>query len=225
MPGPRSTRSTRTTEEAAIPGAFEGETMTRRRLMTSTVHIAGALAAAGVAVPVLGFAIGPIFSRLPLRWQAVGPVEGFPITTYRSVVIRLTPDDIGEASLTTVFVRRRDPQIDTEPLDRWSHFIAVTSRCAHVGCPVNYVDAARAFICPCHGGVYDFRGIRTGGPPPRPLDRFFTRVRAGQLELGPRYSVNTRLKRFPPRDPGEDLDGIGPILYPPRPSTAKFPDS
>ena len=32
------------------------------------------------------------------------------------------------------------------------------------------------FICPCHGGVYDFRGKVDGGPPVRPLDRFYTRV-------------------------------------------------
>jgi menaquinol-cytochrome c reductase iron-sulfur subunit len=43
------------------------------------------------------------------------------------------------------------------------------------------------------------------------------------VEIGPRYSVNRNLKRFSPRDPGEPLDGIGPILYPPRPSTAKLP--
>jgi Rieske Fe-S protein len=217
------THRTRTTEEAGVPGAFEGETITRRRLMTSTAHLAGALAAAGVAVPVLGFAIGPIFTRLPLRWQGVGPVRDFPANTYRSVVIRLSDENIGDANLTTVFIRRRNPAADTEPLDRWSHFIAITSRCAHVGCPVNYVHAARSFICPCHGGVYDFRGLRTAGPPPRPLDRFFTRVRKGQVEIGPRYSVNSKLERFSPRDPGEDLDGIGPILYPPRPSTARFP--
>jgi menaquinol-cytochrome c reductase iron-sulfur subunit len=213
----------RRTEEAQIAGAFEGETITRRRLMTRTAQLAGAVAAAGFAVPVLGFAVGPIFTRLPLNWQPVGPVADFPTATYRSAVIRLTSDSIGDANLTTVFIRRRDPAVDTEPLDRWSHFIALTSRCAHVGCPVNYVDAARSFICPCHGGVYDFRGLRTAGPPPRPLDRFFTRVRNGQVEIGPRYSVNSRLERFSPRDPGESLDGIGPILYPPRPSTARFP--
>jgi menaquinol-cytochrome c reductase iron-sulfur subunit len=213
----------RTTEEAQLAGAFEGETITRRRLMTGTVHIAGLVAAAGVAAPVLGFAIGPIFTRLPLRWQPVGPVDGFPDTTYRSVVIRLTSDDVGEAALSTAFIRRRDPKVDSEPLDRWSHFIAISSRCAHVGCPVNYVDAARSFVCPCHGGVYDFRGLHVAGPPPRPLDRFFTRVRKGQVEIGPRYSLNSELERFSPRDPGESLDGIGPIVYPARSSTAEFP--
>ena len=46
----------------------------------------------------------------------------------------------------------------------------------HLGCPVRYVEAAQRFICPCHGGVYDFRGMVAGGPPVRPLDRFFTRL-------------------------------------------------
>ena len=62
----------------------------------------------------------------------------------------------------------------------------------HLGCPVRFVEAAGRFICPCHGGVYDFRGEVDGGPPVRPLDRFYTRVRNGQLEIGPRYSRQPR---------------------------------
>ena len=73
----------------------------------------------------------------------------------------------------------------------------------HLGCPVRFVAAAERFICPCHGGVYDFTGKVAGGPPVRPLDRFYTRVRDGQVEVGPRYSVNSEFERFPSyRDPG-----------------------
>ena len=90
----------------------------------------------------------------------------------------------------------------------------------HLGCPVRYIEAAERFVCPCHGGVYDFRGKSTGGPPVRPLDRFYTRVRNGQVEVGPRYSVNGEFRRFPSyRDPAQDLDGIGQYLYPGRFST------
>ncbi len=92
----------------------------------------------------------------------------------------------------------------------------------HLGCPVRYVDAAKRFICPCHGGVYDFTGKVTGGPPVRPLDRFHLRIRNGQLEVGPRYSVNCEFRVHEKyRDPGEDLDGIGQYLYPGRFSTPK----
>jgi menaquinol-cytochrome c reductase iron-sulfur subunit len=86
----------------------------------------------------------------------------------------------------------------------------------HLGCPVRWTPAAKRFICPCHGGVYDIRGMVTGGPPVRPLDRFYTRLNqaTGQVEVGPRYSVNSELRRFSPRYPGEPLDGVGQYLYP-----------
>jgi hypothetical protein len=62
-----------------------------------------------------------------------------------------------------------------------------------------------------------------GGPPVRPLDRFYTRVNNGQVEIGPRYSVNSELERFSPRDPGQPLDGIGQYLYPARFDTSSGP--
>ncbi len=80
------------------------------------------------------------------------------------------------------------------------------------------MDAAERFICPCHGGVYDLLGRRVGGPPVRPLDRFYTRVNGEakcSATAAARFSVNSELKRFSPRDPGEPIDGIGqftPIL-------------
>jgi quinol---cytochrome c reductase iron-sulfur subunit, bacillus type len=215
-------RRPRTTAETAVPGAFDGETLTRRRLMTSSAHAAGAIAASAILLPAIGFAVGPAFERPQATWESIGPLTDIPRTTYETRVITLSPG-IGEAGKTTIFVRRRDPGIDTEPADRFNRVIAITSRCAHVGCPVSYEDAARSFVCPCHGGVYDFRGRRTGGPPPRPLDRFYTRVRAGIVEVGPRYSLNSELRRFSPRDPGEPLDGLGQYLYPPRFSTPPAP--
>jgi menaquinol-cytochrome c reductase iron-sulfur subunit len=210
--------------EPRLPGAFDGETVTRRRLMTGTAHVAGAVAVSAVALPTLGFAFGPGLERQTVQWQPVGRAGDFRDDTSLPRVIRLTTEPIGEAARSIAFIRRRNPEIDREPLDRWNRFVAISTRCAHIGCPVNYYDAARSFVCPCHGGVYDFRGVRIGGPPPRPLDRFLTRVRDGQLEIGPRFSVNNELERFSPRDPGEALDGVGQYLYPARPSTAPLPE-
>jgi hypothetical protein len=127
---------------------------------------------------------------------------------------------VGEVGKTTVYIRRYNPDIDQE---RFQDFIALSTRCMHLGCPVRYTPAAQRFICPCHGGVYDFEGKVDGGPPVRPLDRFYNRVRNGQVEIGPRYSVNSELNRYPSyRDPGQDLDGIGQYIYPGRFSTPKL---
>ena len=222
--GPNQQRRSRPkyTSDALIPGAFEGETVTRRRLMTGGANAAGAIAAAAFTLPALGFAIGPIFQRARETWQDIGALSEFSDSDYSRRVVVLDPS-VGTVGKSTVFVRRRNAAIDKEPADQYNQVIAITSRCAHVGCPVNYVPAAQAFVCPCHGGVYDFRGLRIGGPPPRPLDRFFTRIRGGIVQLGPRYSVNSQLRRFSPRDPGESLDGIGQYLYPARFSTAPKP--
>ncbi len=114
-------------------------------------------------------------------------------------------------------------ELDSEERDEYNEVIAISTRCMHLGCPVRFVEASQRFICPCHGGVYDFEGKVSGGPPVRPLDRFYTRVRNGNVEVGPRFSVNSELRRFSPRDPGQPIDGIGQYIYPARPSVRKIP--
>lgn len=207
-----------------IPGAFEGETVTRRRLMTGAAHGAGAIAASAFLLPALGFALGPIFEEHKQHWQDVGALGDFPDDTYVPVTIQIS-EGIGETGKSTVYMRKHNESIDGKLRDSYDAYVAISTRCMHLGCPVRFVDAAQRFICPCHGGVYDFLGKVSGGPPVRPLDRFYTRVRNGRIQIGPRYSVNSELRRFSPRDPGEPLDGIGQYLYPSRPSIRKLPNT
>jgi Rieske Fe-S protein len=223
---PRKLPKSKYTAERDIPGAFEGETVTRRRFMTLTAHGAGAVAASAFALPALGFAAGSaIFDRPEVRWEPVGKPGDFPNDNYvPRVVTEVT--GIGEVGKTTVYMRAHNDALDgpiPAGIPGGGHFIAISTRCMHLGCPVRWVQAAERFICPCHGGVYDLTGKRSGGPPVRPLDRFYTRVSGDQVEIGPRYSVNSEFKRFPSyRDPGQDLDGIGQYLYPGRFSTPKL---
>jgi menaquinol-cytochrome c reductase iron-sulfur subunit len=200
------------------PGYFEGESMTRRHAFTIASQALGGLAGAAIILPAVGFAVAPIFHRGKERWEAVGPVSDFVEDTYRQVVFTET-EGIGDAGKTTAYVRMSSSELGEEP----GKFVAVSNRCAHLGCPVRFVEAAGNFICPCHGGVYDFQGKRIGGPPVRPLDQFQTRVRNGQVELGPRYSVTSQMEPVRARDPGEFTGGIWEYLYPPRPSTFPAP--
>jgi Rieske Fe-S protein len=220
----RHKQTSKYTLDRNMPGAFEGETVNRRRFMTGTAHAAGGVAAAAFTLPALGFAISPIFKRLPFQWQIIGTPADFTETAYTTKVITIV-QGIGEAGKSIAYVRTRWPAVDIEPHNRFNNFIALSSRCMHLGCPVRYVQAAERFICPCHGGVYNFRGLVAGGPPVRPLDRFYTYVHNGYVYLGPRYSVNSELERFSPRDPGEPLDGIGQFLYPARFDTSVLPST
>jgi menaquinol-cytochrome c reductase iron-sulfur subunit len=217
MAAQRKMQQSKYTADRLIPGSFAGETVTRRRFMTGTAHGAGAVAAAAFTLPSLAFAIGPIFKETPHHWAVAGPEGLFDEDNYVPVVVTITPG-IGQVGKTTIYVRKHNEKIDTDRYDKDTPYIAITSRCAHLGCAVRWVDAAKRFICPCHGGVYNLLGKRVAGPPVRPLDRFFTRVSKGLVEIGPRFSVNSELRRFSPRDSGEPIEGIGQYLYPSRPS-------
>jgi Rieske Fe-S protein len=197
-------------------GYFEGESMTRRRMFTGGAVVAGQIAGAAIILPAIGFALGPVFEQQEARWQDVGAPGDFHNDGYLPRTITIS-DNVGDAGLSTVYIRRGNPA--AFPRESKDDFIAISTRCAHAGCPVRWVNAAQRFVCPCHGGVYDFEGKVAGGPPVRPLDRFETRIRAGQVQIGPRYSVNSQLEKFSPRDPGEPLDGLWQYLYPKRFST------
>jgi menaquinol-cytochrome c reductase iron-sulfur subunit len=210
-------RKSRYTADRNIPGAFEGETVTRRGLMTGGAMAAGGIASAAFGLPVLGFALGPMFEEsADGGWQDVGSEDNFNAETYTPVVTNIVAS-IGEAGKTTVYIRRFDPARDAAR-NKDQPYVAISTRCAHLGCPVRYIQASQKFVCPCHGGVYDFEGKVEGGPPVRPLDRFYTQVRKGRVEVGKRFSVNSELRRFSPRDPSNHLDGLWQYLYPSRPS-------
>lgn len=49
---------------------------------------------------------------------------------------------------------------------------ALSARCAHLGCTVNWFGDQHIFKCPCHGSEYHSNGKNFAGPAPRPLDRF-----------------------------------------------------
>jgi menaquinol-cytochrome c reductase iron-sulfur subunit len=208
------------------PGYFEGESMNRRTALSIAVQAVGGLAGAAIVLPAIGFAAAPLFEQEKESWQGVGPTADFSPDTYRPVVITIVPN-IGETGKTTVYVRRGNPQVTANqtkyPPESPDEFIAISTRCAHVGCPVRFVEASGSFICPCHGGVYGFLGERIGGPPVRPLDRFQTRVTNDQVEVGPRYSVTNNLDPVRARDPGEFTGGIWNYIYPPRPSVPPPP--
>jgi menaquinol-cytochrome c reductase iron-sulfur subunit len=216
-------QKSRYTEGRGIAGAFEGETVTRRRFMEANALAVGGIASAAFGLPALGFALGPVFEDTSREtWQDVGPESDFEEEAYVQRVINITPS-IGEAGKTTIYVRKAtdddvspsDTEQDIEPLP----YVAISTRCAHLGCPVRYIQASQKFVCPCHGGVYDAAGKVEGGPPVRPLDRFYTRVRGSRVEIGDRFSVNSELRRFKPRDPSNHLDGLWQYLYPARPTT------
>jgi quinol---cytochrome c reductase iron-sulfur subunit, bacillus type len=196
-----------------MPGQYEGETFSRRALFSGGAMAAGGIATAAIVLPAIGFAVGPVFEEEKFPWQDVGTPDDFTPDNYVPKTMTLV-SGVGEAGKTTVYIRKGNPQLF--PSEKAGEIVALSTRCAHLGCPVRWIVASERFVCPCHGGVYDFEGKVVGGPPVRPLDRFQTRIRDGKVQIGPRYSVNDQLKKFAAHDPGENLNGFWQYLYPKR---------
>lgn len=70
--------------------------------------------------------------------------------------------------------------------------VAFSPQCPHLGCIYHWEDermdasgqANAAFVCPCHASSFAPDGTVLGGPAPRPLDRYVSRVESGKLLLG-----------------------------------------
>src|SRR5947208_1148890 len=100
------------TADRSIPGAFEGETVTRRGLMTGGALAGGGLATMAFGLPAPGFALGPMFTETePHTWQDVGPTADFNGTTYVPKIIDLVAE-VADSGKTTVYVRKYNRAID-----------------------------------------------------------------------------------------------------------------
>src|SRR6266566_8205384 len=86
VPDKHASYRSKYTADRLIPGAFDGETITRRRFMTGSAHTAGAIAAGAFTLPALGFAIGPIFKNTPHHWETVGTLNSFSENNYTAVI-------------------------------------------------------------------------------------------------------------------------------------------
>jgi Rieske Fe-S protein len=163
------------TPDRSVPG--------RRGFFRWVTYGVGALAAAIVSIPLVGYLLG--VRKRPVAWVRLGPVEGFSPDETRLVTFEnpiRQPWD-GLAAHTAVYVRSEGK--DDAGKDR---FLVLAVNCAHLGCPVSWFPQSGLFMCPCHGGVYYASGERASGPPPRGLYRCVWRVRGGQLEVeAPHY--------------------------------------
>jgi Rieske Fe-S protein len=140
------------------------------KLMTAGL---GALTAALAVVPGLGFLAGTgrrsdggsanplrvaserdVKPGKPLRVTAVGP--------HKDAWLRLEKVTLGSCWL----VRASED----------GPIRAFSTVCPHLGCGVDFDEAAGKFNCPCHTSAFDLEGRCLSGPSPRGLDELETRV-------------------------------------------------
>ncbi len=62
---------------------------------------------------------------------------------------------------------------------------AFAPQCTHLGCAYHWDQAKTEFVCPCHNSLFSIDGKVLGGPAPRPLDRYQTKIEGSKLMVGP----------------------------------------
>ena len=76
-------------------------------------------------------------------------------------------------------------------------FLALSLKCTHLGCSVNWIPEKNEFICPCHSSIFDIKGNVVKSPAPRPLEIFRVVIEEGLVKVD--LSKSIARKHFDPR--------------------------
>lgn len=151
-----------------------GEPRSRRRFLANVTFGFSGVIGALVGIPLIGYIFGPLIRQAPNVWQTLGKVTDFQVGATRLVSFTDSSSVpwAGQASQTSVWVRRTGQDA----------FEVFAVNCTHLGCPVNWLQKAQLFECPCHGGIYYSTGEVAAGPPPRPLYQHEVRIQNGEIQ-------------------------------------------
>jgi len=147
--------------------------MGRRDFMRAV--IAGISGVIGVAVglPAIAYIVGPAIKQATDTWIRLGTVNKVELgtPTLFKTIIETQTGWINAEEEFSAYVLTENGQ----------DFIVMSNICTHLGCRVRWIPNQDGFYCPCHNGVFAKDGTVIGGPPPRPLDRFESKVEEGVL--------------------------------------------
>lgn len=164
--------------DAPMPSAAEHSRKHTRRIFLFKLSLGlNALVGAVLAVPVLGYVLGPIFKKDSSydSWIPLMQIDSIPVGATRLV------EYVNPARFPT--------DGETDKVACWSRRLTATTyevfaiNCAHLGCPVRWFEQSQLFLCPCHGGAYYANGDRASGPPPRGLFKYKLRYVGDQVYI------------------------------------------
>jgi menaquinol-cytochrome c reductase iron-sulfur subunit len=150
--------------------------MERRTFLVRIVQFFSGLIAVLFALPVFSFIRASFISGGFESTYPIGNIDALPVDEVTRVVFtRLLRDGWMVRTVEEhVWVRKKSD----------GTVLVFEPHCTHLGCAYDWDAKTQQFLCPCHGGKFDKDGTRVAGPPPRPLDRFETRIENNQIRIG-----------------------------------------
>jgi len=157
------------------PTAASSE-MGRRQFLSAATFAIGGLISAVFAIPAVAYLLGPALRRVRDEiWIALGSASkvelGTP-TLFKATVEEQTGWIVNQQEL-SVYVLTENGR----------DYVAMSNICTHLGCRIRWIAEQQQFFCPCHNGIFSKDGQVLAGPPPRPLDRYQTKVEDGQIYI------------------------------------------
>jgi cytochrome b6-f complex iron-sulfur subunit len=70
-------------------------------------------------------------------------------------------------------------------------FMALSLRCTHLGCSINWEEDKKRFICPCHASAFEINGNVQNPHAPSALDYFPVKIQSGRVIV----DIGTKLTR------------------------------
>jgi len=151
--------------------------ISRNDFVKVTVGALGSIMVVAVGLPAVGYVLSPALSKGngTDTWIAAGPVKNYPVGIPTLFTFTRTTINGWEKTVNSygVYVLRQS-EAETD-------IIALSNVCTHLACRVTWKEEPKNYVCPCHDGRFDTKGQVVSGPPPRPLDRYPTKVENGNL--------------------------------------------
>ncbi|MBI3013126.1 MAG: ubiquinol-cytochrome c reductase iron-sulfur subunit [Elusimicrobia bacterium] len=158
----------------------ENEITRRSFLSRAIVGIGGLIGAVFTGIGG-GYFLSPLWHKKKESWVDLGLVKDF-----REGVPVKVDFTVRKRDAWSTIESRSSAWIVTANL---KEFIAFDPKCTHLGCPYRWSDDKKQFLCPCHTATFGIDGKVVSGPPPRPLDRYPTKVVGGHLLILPQKTA------------------------------------
>ncbi len=146
----------------------------RRNFLKGAIASIVGMIGLGFGLPAIPYIVGPALKKgEDQTWIPLGPVAKIEIgqPTLFKFKIKTQTGWIVDEQEASAYVITTDGR----------EFAALSNVCTHLGCRVRWIAEQEKFFCPCHNGVFDKQGNVQAGPPPRPLDKYETKVENDQL--------------------------------------------
>lgn len=156
------------------PHPAAGET--RRTFYVAAIYGIWGVISAALAIPALIYLLVPPKLRKESDWVDAGDLSQVPTGTPVEMTFRRMRVDgwkVYSEQDTAWVLKTSNNQV-----------VAYGPQCTHLGCAYHWDTAKNEFVCPCHNSLFAVDGRVLGGPAPRPLDRFETRIQGNKLLLG-----------------------------------------